>query len=182
MAKNMLPYLALDSAGEKTILCDYPVKMFDNTTTKEKKAKMAHIMTNQEVQSHTKKLVSRLLGQDAAVDDETAARIKEFLKTKLSPGDHAQVCDMLEAAAGDPETEAQDDLPENAVGRPPQSKRGSAGVTTDAASFNVRFPGLSHVRLDNSGIQPRARGGSYSDAAARSFADRYPGLQGIRRA
>src|ERR1700736_3232608 len=105
MTRSM-PYLALDSAGKRTILCDYPVKMFDNTT-KEKKAKMAHVMTNQEVQSHTKKLVSRLLGQDAAVDDETAARIKEFLKTKLSPGDHAQVCDMLEAAAGDPETEAQ---------------------------------------------------------------------------
>jgi len=177
------PYLALDSAGERTILCDYPIKMFDNTT-KEKKAKMAHIMTNQEVQSHTKKLVARLLGQDAAssIDDETATQIKEFLKTKLSPGDHAQVCDMLEAAGGEPDAEAQDDLPENAIERPPESKKGVAGLTADSASFNARYPGLSHIRLDNSGIQPRARGGSYSDAAARSFADRYPGLQGIKQA
>ena len=177
MTRSM-PYLALDSAGKRTILCDYPVKMFDNTT-KEKKAKMAHVMTNQEVQSHTKKLVARLLGQDAAVDDETAARIKEFLKTKLSPGDHAQVCDMLEAAAGDPETEAHDDLPENAVGRPPQSKRGSAGVTTDAASFNVRFPGLSHVRLDNSGIAIPKRAASGGDAA--DFNVRFPGLAHIKQ-
>jgi hypothetical protein len=172
------PYLALDSAGERTILCDYPVKMFDNTT-KEKKAKMAHVMTNQEVQSHTKKLVARLLGQDAAVDDETAARIKEFLKTKLSPGDHAQVCDMLEAG-GDPE--AEDDLPENAIERPPESKRGSAGVTTDAASFNARFPGLSHVRLDNSGIAISKRASGHSDAAAASFAARYPDLARIKLA
>src|ERR1700736_2482920 len=105
MTRSM-PYLALDSAGKRTILCDYPIKTFDSTT-KEKKAKMAHVMTNQEVQSHTKKLVARLLGQDEAVDDETAARIKEFLKTKLSPGDHAQVCDMLEAAGGEPDAEAQ---------------------------------------------------------------------------
>ena len=173
------PYLAMDSAGKRTILCDYPIKMFDNTT-KEKKAKMAHVMTNQEVQSRTKKLVARLLGQDAAVDDETAARIKEFLKTKLSPGDHAQVCDMLEAA-GEPDVEAQDDdLPENAAGGPLPKKASS--LAGDSAGFAARFPGLSHVRIDNSGIQPRARGGSYSDAAARSFADRYPGLQGIRRA
>src|SRR3984893_7338992 len=105
MAKNMLPYLALDSAGEKTILCDYPVKMFDNTTTKEKKAKMAHVMTNQEVQSHTKKLVARLLGQDAALDDETVGKIKQFLEDKISAKDHETLCSML-----DGEGEAEDDI------------------------------------------------------------------------
>ena len=59
---------------------------------------MAHVMTNREVQSHTKKLVARLLGQDSAVDDETAARIKEFLSDKLSDKDHTALCAML---AGD---------------------------------------------------------------------------------
>src|ERR1700732_5488027 len=102
------PYLALDSAGKRTILCDHPVKMFDNTT-KEKKAQMAHIMTDREVQSHTKRLVARLLGQDAAIDDETAGKIKEFLKSKLSAEDHEKMCNML---AGDVEAEDTEQAPE----------------------------------------------------------------------
>src|ERR1700730_1509701 len=107
------PYLALDSAGKRTILCDHPVKMFDNTT-KEKKAQMAHIMTDREVQAHTKKLVARLLGQDAAIDDETAGKIKEFLKSKLSAEDHEKMCNML---AGD--VEAQDTEPPPGGTEPP---------------------------------------------------------------
>ena len=114
------PYLAMDSAGRQSILCDYPIKMFDSTT-KEKKAKMAHVMTNQEVQSHTKKLVARLLGQDEAVDDETAARIKEFLSDKLSDKDHTKLCAMLagdDAEAEDTEPPPDDvELPKNATVR-----------------------------------------------------------------
>src|ERR1700737_2108629 len=101
------PYLAMDSTGRQSILCDYPIKMFDSTT-KEKKAKMAHVMTNQEVQSHTKKLVARLLGQDEAVDDETIARIKEFLSDKLSDKDHTKLCAMLN---GEDNVEAEDTEP-----------------------------------------------------------------------
>src|ERR1700730_10225024 len=126
MTRSM-PYLALDPAGKRTILCDHPAKMFDNTT-KEKKAKMAHVMTNQEVQSHTKKLVARLLGQDEAVDDETIARIKEFLSDKLSDKDHTKLCAML---AGD-DAKAEDDLPENAAGGPLPKKASLAG---DSAGF-----------------------------------------------
>jgi hypothetical protein len=125
--------------------------------------------------------MGRDIAADAALDDETAEKLKGFLKTKLSPGDHAQVCDMLEAAGGEPDTEAQDDdLPENAVARPPASNRGSAGVATDAA-FRARFPGLSHVKIDNSGIQP-TRAARYSDAATASFAARFPDLARIKLA
>jgi hypothetical protein len=82
------PYLALDSAGRRTILCDHPVPMFGDKLTTKKETKMAHVMTNREVQSHTKKLVARLLGQDSAVDDETAARIK-FALMPFYLGDHS---------------------------------------------------------------------------------------------
>jgi hypothetical protein len=179
MTRSM-PYLALDSAGKRTILCDYPVKMFDNTT-KEKKAKMAHVMTNQEVQSHTKKLVARLLGQDAAVDDETAARIKEFLSDKLSDKDHTALCAMLN---GEDNVEAEDtepapddvELPKNAIKRP--LKRSTAADAK--ADFHRRYPGLAAVRIDNSGIQPPARAAKYSAADAASFAARFPGLARVR--
>jgi hypothetical protein len=193
MTKN-LPYLALDSAGERTILCDYGLPLAGgNVTTKKETKKMRTTFDGakygrlfaQDTRAANRYLAQchgRNIAADAAMDDETAGKLKEFLKTKLSPGDHAQVCDMLEAAGGEPDAEAQDDLPENAVERPPEAKKGVAGLTTDSASFNSRFPGLSHVRIDNSGIQPRARGGSYSDAAAKSFADRYPGLAHIRQA
>ena len=126
------------------------------------------------------KCTGRNIAVDVAMDDETAAQIKEFLKTRLSAGDHAQVCDMLEAAGGEPDAEAEDDLPENAVERPPEAKKGVAGLTTDSASFNSMYPGLSHVRTDSSGIAIPKRTPRYSDAAAKSFADRYPGLAKIR--
>ena len=107
MKTKSFPYLALDSAGRRTILCDHPVPMFGDNTTK-KETKMAHVMTNREVESHTKKLVARLLGQDSAVDDETAARIKEFLSDKLSDKDHTALCAML---AGDFEAEDTEPAP-----------------------------------------------------------------------
>jgi hypothetical protein len=169
------PYLAMDSAGKRTILCDYPIKMFDSTT-KERKAKMAHVMTSQQVQSHTKKLVVRLLGQDEAVDDETAARIKEFLSDKLSDKDHTKLCAML--AGDDPEAEAQDDdLPENVAGRPLPKK--ASALAGDSAGFAARYPGLAHIKINNSGLQPE-RAPRYSNAAAASFAERFPGLAGIK--
>ncbi len=120
----------------------------------------------------------RNIAADAAMDDETVGKLKDFLKTKLSPGDHAQVCDMLEAAGGEPDAEAEDDLPENAVERPPEAKKGVAGLTTDSASFNSRYPRLAHIRNDNSGIQPKRARAPGADAA--SFAERYPGLAKIR--
>ena len=172
---RQLPFLALNSVGKRTILNDYSLPMSGGKVTTKKEKTMSRVMSNQEVQSHAKKLVARLLGQDAALDDEAIGKVKEFLKTKLSPGDHAQVCDMLEAA-GDPE--AEDDLPENAIERSLVAKKGVAGLTTDSASFNSRFPGLAHIKNDNSGIQPKRARASGADAA--SFAERFPGLAKIR--
>jgi hypothetical protein len=160
---RQLPFLALDSAGNRTILNDYSLPMSGGKVTTKKEKTMSRVMTNQEVQSHAKKLVARLLGQDASLDDETTGRLKEFLKSRLSGADHEAVCSMLD---GEPSAAGEDDLPRAAAD----------------ASFRSRYPGLSHIKIDNSGIQPRARGGSYSDAAAKSFADRYPGLQGIKQA
>jgi len=170
---GQLPFLALDSAGRRTILNDYSLPMSGGKTTIRKEKTMPNIMTSQQVESHTKKLVARLLGQDGAPDDETAARIKEFLKTKLSPGDHAQVCDMLEAAAGDPE--AEDDNGEGGGEMPRAALDAKIG-------FDRRYPGLAHIKIDNSGIAIPKRAARYSNAATKSFADRYPGLAKIRQA
>jgi hypothetical protein len=170
--------------------------MFDNTTKKET-TKLNKTLSADQLSRYVGMRIrnpaaadrywatcmGRNIAVDAAMDDATAGKLKEFLKTKLSPGDHAQVCDMLEAA-GEPDVEAQDDdLPELAVEKPPG--KGSVSAAADARlrdDFSRRFPGLGHIKIDNSGIQPRARGGSYSDAAAKSFANRYPGLQGIKQA
>jgi hypothetical protein len=191
MAKSF-PYLAMDSAGKPTILCDYPVKMFDNTTKKET-TKMTNTLSADQLSRYVGMRIrnpaaadrywatckGRNIAADASLDDETTGRLKEFLKSRLSGADHEAVCSMLD---GEPSAAGEDDLPENAIERSPEAKKGVAGLATDSASFNSRFPGLAHIRSDNSGIQPRSRGGSYSDAAAKSFADRYPGLQGIKQA
>jgi hypothetical protein len=166
------PYLALDSAGRRTILCDHPVPMFGDNTTK-KETKMAHVMTNREVQSHTKKLVARLLGQDIAVDDETAARIKEFLSDKLSDKDHTALCAML---AGD--VEAEDTEP--APGDPDAEPQGKLASDAARADFNRRFP--AKIAVDNFGIQPRKRVASYSAAGAASFTAMFPDQARIKLA
>jgi hypothetical protein len=145
------PYLAMDSAGKRTILCDHPVKIFDNTT--KRKAKMA-VMTKQEIESHTKKLVARLLGQDAAMDDETAEKLLGFLKSRLSAEDHEQVCNML---AGDGEAQDTESLLLPGTARP-------AGMDS---SFRPR---------------PRGHGASYSSADAASFAKMFPDAARIRLA
>jgi hypothetical protein len=175
MAKSF-PYLAMDSAGKPTILCDYPVKMFDNTTKKET-TKMTNTLSADQLSRYVGMRIrnpaaadrywatckGRNIAADASLDDETTGRLKEFLKSRLSGADHEAVCSMLD---GEPSAAGEDDLPRAAAD----------------ASFRSRYPGLSHIKIDNSGIQPRARGGSYSDAAAKSFADRYPGLHGIKQA
>ena len=167
------PYLALNSVGRRTILCDHPVPMFGDNTTK-KETKMAHVMTNREVESHTKKLVARLLGQDSAVDDETAARIKEFLSDKLSDKDHTALCAML---AGD-DVEAEDNEPP--PGDPDAEPQGKLASDAARADFNRRFPDASRTRIDNSGIQPRRRASSYSAAGATSFAAMFPDAARIK--
>jgi hypothetical protein len=162
---RQLPYLAMDG-----VLCDYGLPLCSGKITTKKETRMAHIMTDREVQSHTKKLVARLLGQDAAVDDETAARIKEFLSDKLSDKDHTALCAMLN---GEDNVEAEDtepppddvELPKNAIERP--LKRSAAADAK--ADFLRRFPEAARIRIDNSGIQPPARAASYSDAGAKSF-------------
>jgi len=190
MAKNMLPYLALDSAGERTILCDYPVKMFDNTTKKET-TKMNKTLSADQLSRYVgmrirnpaaadrywQACTGRRIAVDASIDAETAAQIKEFLSDKLSDKDHTALCAMLNGEnveAEDTEPAPDDiELPKNATVR-------LGGAAADAASFNARFPGLSHVRLDNSGIQPRKRPAA-ADAAA-SFAARFPDLARIKLA
>jgi hypothetical protein len=160
------PYLALDSAGRRTILCDHPVPMFGDNTTK-KETRMAHVMTNREVQSHTKKLVARLLGQDAAMDDETVARIKEFLSDKLSDKDHTALCAML---AGD--FEAEDTEP--APGDPDAEPQGKLASDAARADFLRRFPDAARIRIDNSGIRPSAAAARYSADGATSFFELFP--------
>src|ERR1700730_16525080 len=154
---RQLPFLSMDAANN-TILNDYSLPMSGGNVTTKKETKMAHIMTNKELQSHTKKLVARLLGQDAALDDETAARIKEFLSDKLSDKDHTKLCAML---AGD-DVEAEDDNDNDND----KDKLPRAGVSAADASFRSRFPGLSHVRIDTSGLQPKRAVRQAADVAS----------------
>ena len=181
MMTSKLPQLGMDG-----VLCDRPQdgcfiggkRNYARDSISKKETKMAHVMTNREVQSHTKKLVAQLLGQDSAVDDETAGKLKEFLKTKLSPGDHAQVCDMLEAA-GEPDVEAQDDA-DTEPGVPPLPKVRLGGAAADAA-FRSMYPGLAHVRIDTSGLPvPKRAAGQSSDVA--SFNAMFPASAKIRLA
>ena len=130
-------------------------------------------MTNREVKSHTEKLVARLLGQDSAVDDETAAKIKEFLSEKLSDKDHTARCDML---AGDVEAEDTEPPP----GDPDDEPQGKLASDAARADFNRSFPDASRTRIDNSGIQPRRRASSYSAPGATSFAAMFPDAARIK--
>src|ERR1700730_13356826 len=121
-----LPYLALDSAGRRTILCDHPVPMFGDNTTKKETTKMRRTMSTSEAKIYGRlfpsaaadKFFAKCMGQDAAMDDETVARIKEFLSDKLSDKDHTKVCSML-----DGEGEAEDtEPPPNDPDAEPQGK------------------------------------------------------------
>jgi hypothetical protein len=194
---RQLPYLAMDG-----VLCDRPQEgcfiggkrnyARDNisNTTKEKKAQMAHIMTSQEVESHTKKLVARLMGQDSAMDDEAVEKLKGFLKSRLSAEDHEQVCNML---AG--EGEAQDTEPPPLPGTPrplggmdglSARQRMQAADNAIAKRAQARdslfamFPDAAKINIDSSGIQPRGRAASYSAADAASFAAMFPSSMNIK--
>jgi hypothetical protein len=49
--------------------------------------------------------------------------------------------------------------------------------------FYARFPDAARIHIDNSGIQPRRRATSHSDAAgAKSFYDMFPGAARIKLA
>jgi hypothetical protein len=177
------PYLALDSAGRRTILCDHPVPMFGDNTTKKETTKMRRTMSTSEAKIYGRlfpsaaadKFFAKCMGQDAAMDDETVARIKEFLSDKLSDKDHTALCAML---AGD--FEAEDTEP--APGDPDAEPQGKLASDTARDDFNRRFPDASRTRIDNSGIQPRRRASSYSAAGAASFTAMFPDQARIKLA
>jgi hypothetical protein len=105
------------------------------------------------------------------VDDETAARIKEFLSDKLSDKDHTALCAML---AGD--VEAEDTEP--APGDPDAEPQGKLASDAARDDFNRRFP--AKIAVDNFGIQPRGRASSYSAAGAKSYAQMFPDAMRIK--
>jgi|HubBroStandDraft_6_1064221.scaffolds.fasta_scaffold193707_2 hypothetical protein len=193
---NQLPKLALDG-----VLCDRPQPgciiggkrnyARDNISNRKEKT-MTRTLSADQLSRYVEMRIQnpaaadrywatckgRNIAADASIDDETTGRLKEFLKSRLSGADHEAVCSMLD---GEPDAEAQDDLPENAVERPPEAKKGVAGLTTDSASFNSRYPGLSHVRLDNSGL-PIPKRASHSAADTEDFYRRYPDARRIKQA
>jgi hypothetical protein len=158
------PYLAMDAAGERTILCDYPVPMFDNAI-KPRSTKMTNTMLSSDAAFRDRcernaQQVRRKYGlatDTAAMDDETIEKLKGFLKNKLSAEDHETLCNML-----DGDSEAPDDV----EGKPAMDglsarQRMEAADSTfakrakDQDDFFARFPDAARIRIDNSGIQPR---------------------------
>jgi hypothetical protein len=182
------PYLALDSAGRRTILCDHPVPMFGSkTTTKKETSKMKKELSADQLSRYVGMRIrnpaaadrywARCAGtaQDGAMDDETVEKLKGFLKNKLSAEDHEQVCNML---AGD--VDAQDtEPPPNDPDAEPQGKLASDAARAD---FNRRFPDAAKINIDSSGIQPRGRASSYSADGAASFAAMFPSASRIKLA
>lgn len=85
---------------------------------------------------------AKCMGQDAAMDDETAEKLKGFLKSRLTAEDHEQVCNMLDGdVAQDPDAEPR--------GRLADDERAPRARYSDAASsksFAERYPGLAHIR------------------------------------
>ncbi len=110
-------------------------------------------------------------------DDETAARIKEFLSDKLSDKDHTKLCAMLDGE----EDVAEDTEPAPQFRRMPDGRIVEPRVAEDAkADFFRRYPDAARMRIDTSGIQPPARTARYSAAASKSFADMFPDAVRIR--
>lgn len=119
---------------------------------------------------------ARCMGQDAAMDDETVAMIKEFLSDKLSDKDHTKVCSML-----DGDVEAQDNEPAPQFRRLPDGTVVESSTAEDSkADFHRRYPGLAAIRIDNSGIPLPARAARHSAADAASFAAMFPDAARIR--
>ncbi len=145
--------------------------------------------------------MGRDIAADAAIDDETAAKIKEFLKEKLSASDHETLCSML---AGDVEAQDTEPSPDDVETfntgdtTPPLPGTPRPGGGMDARQhmqaadnaiakraqarddFFARFPDAARIGIDNSGIQPRGRASSYSAAGAASFAAMFPDAMKIR--
>jgi hypothetical protein len=179
MTKSFLPYLALDSAGRRTILCDHPVPMVGDNTTNKETSKMTRTLSADQLTRYVGIRVrnpaaadrywARCAGtaQDGAMDDETVEKLKGFLKNKLSAEDHEQVCNML---AGDVEAEDTEPPP----GDPDDGPQGKLASDAARADFNRRFPDAAKINIDSSGIQPRGRASSYSAADAKTFAQMFP--------
>jgi hypothetical protein len=173
---RQLPFLAIDG-----VLCDHPVPMFGDNTTKKETTKMTlsadqltryvgmRIRNPAAANRYWARCMGRDIAADAAMDDETVEKLKGFLRSRLSAEDHEQVCNML---AGDVEAE-DTEPPPNDPDAEPQGKLASDAARAD---FNRQFPDASRTRIDNSGIQPqpRRRAASYSAAGAASFAAMFP--------
>jgi hypothetical protein len=179
------PYLALDSAGKRTILCDYPVKMFDNTTKETTKMKT---LSNDQLSHYVGMAIknkpaadrywARCMGRDSSMDDETAARVKEFLSDKLSDKDHTKLCRMLD---GTDDVEAEDYIepPSDHPEEKPTGRLASDAKARD--DFNQMFPDAAKIGIDNSGIPLRGRAASYSSGGgATSFAAMFPDAMKIK--
>ena len=89
------------------------------------------------------------MAQDGAMDDETAEKLKGFLKNKLSAEDHEQVCNML---AGDFEAEDTEPAPNDDDDELPMPSRGAWHGADDEATgrddFNRRFPDAAKINID----------------------------------
>jgi hypothetical protein len=177
---RQLPFLAMDG-----VLCDYSLPLFGGKATTKKELQKMKTMSTSDAATYARLFVKNravanrywraCMGQDSALDNETAEKLKGFLKSRLSAEDHEQVCNML---AGD--VEAQDTEP------PPQFRRMPDGTVVEPqtaedskSDFFRRFPDAARIRIDNSGIQPPARA-SHSGADTEDFYRRYPDARRIK--
>jgi hypothetical protein len=188
--RRQLPYLAMDG-----VLCDAPqegcfisgkrnyARGNISNATKKETSKVKTLSADQLSRyigirirnpAAADRYWARCMGQDAAMDDETAARIKEFLSDKLSDKDHTKLCSML-----DGDDEAQDTEPY--LSDPDEKPRGRLASDAKARDDFIRmFPAAAKIGVDNSGIPPRARAASYSADGAASFAAMFPDSQRIK--
>jgi hypothetical protein len=159
---KQLPYLAMDG-----VLCDRPHEgcfiggkhnyARDNisNTTKKETTKVTRTLSADQLSCYVGMRIrnpaaadrywARCAGtaQDAAIDDETAARIKEFLSDKLSDKDHTKLCSML-----DGDDEAQDTEPP-----PVDPDAEPIGKLAGDESFRKQFPDAAKIGIDIS-LQP----------------------------
>ena len=180
---RQLPFLAMDG-----VLCDYPLPMVGGKATIKKETKMKTMSTSDAAtygrlfvknRAVANRFLAKCMGQDAAMDDETVAMIKEFLSDKLSDKDHTKVCAMLNG-----DVEAQHNEPPPGGMEPPAKLRGAAEDARLRDDFSRRNPGLSKIGIDNYGIQPGPRGRvrSHSAADTEDFYRRYPDARRIKQA
>jgi hypothetical protein len=199
------PYLALDSAGRRTILCDHPVPMFGSkTTTKKETTKMNKTLSTDQLSRYVGMRIrnpdaadrywARCMAQDGApIDEEGIGKVKEFLKSRLSAEDHEQVCSMMDGEGdppGDPDAPKGRLVDDDDPRLPGTPRPGMDRQRKQAAdSFSAQFPDSAKIAIDNFGIQPGKRAASswkqltdYSADGAASFAAMFPGLAHIKQA